>query len=242
MKQGPVIRRLRRSRFALTLTALPILTILMGMSTLVPVSAQEGIVDRDEDANVIADDSEPTHPQDPDGPRWHFRTDDMGNVSDTEAAEIYGILRDQMWEGYAASRLEAAQAYQNWERYNSVPFRSVTHGQRYVNNYANNTARNYGLYEEAGPMPEGAIIAKDSFTVLQDGSVTPGALFLMEKMPSGFNRTSGDWRYTMLLPDGSLYGTTNGIHTERVDFCISCHLAAEEQDHLHFLPEQYRIR
>ena len=55
-----------------------------------------------------------------------------------------------------------------------------------------------------------------------------------------FNYVSGDWRYTMVMPDGSLYGTTKGDGAERVEFCIGCHLARETQDHLFLVPEAYR--
>ena len=68
----------------------------------------------------------------------------------------------------------------------------------------------------------------------------PGALFLMEKMPDGFNHASGNWRYTMIMPDGSIFGTTGGVGAKQVQFCISCHLAVEHQDHLFFIPEEYR--
>ena len=78
--------------------------------------------------------------------------------------------------------------------------------------------------------------------ITEDGKVSPGPLFLMEKMSAGFNHASGDWRYTMIMPDGSIFGITNGEASKRVDFCVPCHLAAERHDHLHFLPEQYRVR
>jgi len=39
----------------------------------------------------------------------------------------------------------------------------------------------------------------------------------MEKMPSGFSYVTGDWRYSMIMPDGSLFGETRGANDERVD-------------------------
>jgi len=86
----------------------------------------------------------------------------------------------------------------------------------------------------------GSIIAKDSLAVTDDNKILPGPLFLMEKMPAGFNYVSGDWRYTMVMPDGSMFGTTNGVGSDNVKFCIACHLAVEAQDHLYFPPKQYR--
>ena len=67
-----------------------------------------------------------------------------------------------------------------------------------------------------------------------------GPLFVMEKMAPGFNAASGDWRYTMALPNGHVLGTTNGKGSDKVEFCIACHATAEDYDHLMFIPEEYR--
>jgi hypothetical protein len=100
----------------------------------------------------------------------------------------------------------------------------------------------YLKYENAGILPAGAIIAKDSFVVAKDGSLTLGPLFVMEKMEKGFSYVSGDWRYSMVMPDGSFFGETNGENAERVEFCIGCHLAREKYDHLYFVPSKFRKR
>ena len=73
------------------------------------------------------------------------------------------------------------------------------------------------------------------------GDVFAGPLFIMEKMSQGFNAASRDWRYTMIMPDGSVFGVTNGQDSHKVQFCITCHArAGDENDHLFFLPEAYR--
>ena len=92
-------------------------------------------------------------------------------------------------------------------------------------------------------MPEGTVMAKDSFAVTTDGDVFAGPLFLMEKMAEGFNPAGRDWRYSMIMPDGSLFGVTKGLRSEKVAFCITCHQAAgEAADHLFYIPEDYRRR
>lgn len=92
-------------------------------------------------------------------------------------------------------------------------------------------------------MPPGAVLAKDSFTVTAQGDVSTGPLFLMEKMPAGFSAKTRDWRYTMIMPDSSLFGTTKGDGSDRVEFCVTCHATAgEAADHLFFVPEKYRMR
>jgi hypothetical protein len=135
-----------------------------------------------------------------------------------------------------------AQDYQGWERFNTTPYVSATHGSRYVNNYPGpEAAQAYGKFEEVGAVPSGARIAKDSFTVSPDGRVAVGPLFMMEKMPQGFNEASDDWRYAMIMPDGSLFGVTNGQRSRNVQFCAECHaLVADDQDSLYFMPEELR--
>lgn len=178
--------------------------------------------------------------EDPSGPRRHFRLRNPALLSAEDAERLYTELKSDMAKRYGLSLQPEAANYQTWKRFNRGPYRSVSHGNRYLNNYGNPAAQAYGRYERAGKLPVGSILAKDSMTVSKVGKAMPGALFLMEKMQDGFNYVSGDWRYTMILPDGSLFGTTNGEGTERVKFCISCHLAVEQQDHLFFIPEEYR--
>lgn len=178
--------------------------------------------------------------EDPSGPRRHFRLKNPARLTAKDAERLYDELKSDMATRYELSGQPGVANYQTWKRYNRVPYPSVSHGNRYLNNYGNPAAQAYGRYEQSGTLPVGSILAKDSITVSKDGKAMPGALFLMEKMQDGFNYVSGDWRYTMIMPDGSLFGTTNGEGTERVKFCISCHLAVEQQDHLFFIPEEYR--
>ena len=150
-----------------------------------------------------------------------------------------------MQAGYAKSGLESdaglaiAASYQGWTRYSMRPYVSDTHGGRFVHNYGNRKAASYGRFENAGVMPAGAVLAKDSFLV-RNGKVVAGPLFVMEKMPAGFNADSGNWRYTLVMPGGKMIGTTNGKGSGNVGFCIGCHMAADDTDSLFFMPEEYR--
>ena len=179
--------------------------------------------------------------EDPSEPRRHFRLKNPARLEAEDAERLYSDLKADMATRYGLSGQPGAGSYQTWKRYNRAPYPSVSHGNRYLNNYGNPASQAYGRYEQAGKLPVGSILAKDSITVSEDGQAMPGALFLMEKMEAGFNYVSDDWRYTMIMPDGSLFGTTNGEGSERVKFCISCHLAVEQQDHLFFIPEKYRL-
>ncbi len=178
---------------------------------------------------------------DPAQPKRHFRSHDVKELDDGEALRLYDRLKDILLEGYSLSRRSVAESYQSWRKFNRVPFQSATHGRRYINTYVNAIGTDYGRLSEGEKMPRGSIIAKDSITAVRNGSVFPGPLFIMEKMPAGFNYVSGDWRYTMIMPDGSLYGVTKGEGAKRVEFCIGCHLAQEKYDHLYRVPPEYRI-
>jgi hypothetical protein len=110
-------------------------------------------------------------------------------------------------------------------------------------NYANGTGKAYGLFEKSGRMPKGSVLAKNSFSVNGAGKLGVGPLFLMEKMGGGFNKASGNWRYTMVMPNGAVFGETNGKNSAGMQFCIDCHASvAEDQDHMLFLPEEFRAK
>lgn len=175
-------------------------------------------------------------------PTRHFRVPNPALLSDADAASIYDRIRDDMVAAYRLSQNPVASWYSTWRRFNRVPYLSATHGDRYISNYANAKAEGYGR-KDTGPMPVGAVLAKDSFTVTAQGDVFTAPLFIMEKVAPGFSAKTGDWRYTMIMPDGSLFGTTNGEGSDKVEFCASCHaLAGHGRDHLFFVPDQYRVR
>ena len=146
-----------------------------------------------------------------------------------------------MQSGYAKSGLDVASFYQDWTRYSRVAYQSATHGSRFVQNYGNGRAKNYGKFEDAGRMAVGAIIAKDSFSVSAGGKLGPGPLFVMEKMPAGFNEESDDWRYTLVMPDGSVFGTTNSKGSGNVAFCYECHARRYDNDSLFFPARRVRV-
>ena len=166
----------------------------------------------------------------------------MAEIEPDEAVAAYDCLIDQLLAGYAKSGNPTATTYTTWRRYNTVPYQSATHGGRYVNNYANATAGAYAAFEDVGHLPQGAVVAKDSFAVMGGGKIAAGPLFLMEKMGAGFHPASGDWRYTLIMPDGTVIGETDGKGSANVEFCAECHSAMEDTDSLWLLPEDVRIK
>ncbi len=163
-------------------------------------------------------------------------------LTDAEAVKVYDCLMKELKAAYAKSDDATAVSYQAWPRYSKHAYVSGTHGNRYVQNYANATARAYGAYEKAGRMPAGSVLAKDSFAVTPKGKVTVGPLFIMEKMNAGFNPDSDDWRYTMIMPNGAVFGVTKGAGSKKVAFCIGCHMSVSEVDSMLFLPDEYRVK
>ena len=165
----------------------------------------------------------------------------VAELKPAEARSAYDCLIKGLAAGYSKSGLAVAGYYKDWKNYSTQPYVSDTHGGRYVNNYGNSLAASYSKYEKAGRMPVGALLAKDSFVAKGNGKLAAGPLFLMEKMAAGFNKDSGNWRYTMVLPNGQVFGTTNGAGSAKMRFCYECHMSvAEEQDSLMFLPDEYR--
>ncbi len=175
-------------------------------------------------------------------PTRHFRVERPADLTGQDALTIYARILDNMTAAYGLSGDLASRTYRGWRRYNRVPYRSATHGERYVNNYANALAKAYGDFEAAGRMPQGALLAKDSFAVTARGDVFSGPLFLMEKMAPGFSPPNNDWRYSMIMPDGSLFGETGGSGSARVEFCHACHAEVGDDDNLFFVPEGNRVR
>jgi hypothetical protein len=158
---------------------------------------------------------------------------------------VYDCLMKDLRDAYAKSGDASAESYLDWRRYSKRPYVSATHGGRYVQNYANDTAKAYGSYEKAGEMPEGSVLAKDSFTVSKaSGRAKLGPLFLMEKMPEGWYAKTDDWRYTLIMPNGQVVGTTKGQGAGNVAFCIQCHKlgSGPKVDSVMFLPEDLRVR
>ena len=171
-------------------------------------------------------------------PDGHVKVRRPANLDGNRAETIYRAIGGQMAQSYGESQIIVAENYLKWRRANLAPYRSATHGARYLNNYANAVAKDHYVLDGEGEMPVGSIIAKDSFTATAAGDVFTGPLFIMEKMAPGFSPAGGDWRYTMIMPDGSVFGTTNGEGSADVAFCSECHTQRGKRDRLFFVPAE----
>lgn len=162
-------------------------------------------------------------------------------LTDQEARDAHDCLMAAMRRGLAESRLDVARDFADWRRFSTGPYRSEDHNGRYVSNFVNEVAaENYARYEASGEFPVGSMLAKDSFVVSNSGRVLFGALSVMEKMEPGFNPSGGDWRYTLILPDGRVFGRTGTSDAYAVEFCQDCHVDSP-RDNVLLLPEAYRV-
>lgn len=159
-------------------------------------------------------------------------------LSDAERVAAYDCVAPYLAKAYAKSCRPAARTYPEWRRFSKLSYPAEAHGIRFMNNYANETARDdYGKWEAGGTMPAGSVLAKDSFIVGENGAIAVGPLFLMSKGAAGSNAVRRDWTYTMIMPDGSVREDA-GIQK----FCNDCHRrAGAEDDNLMFLPLPYRV-
>jgi len=175
-------------------------------------------------------------------PSGHLTLENPGTLSDAEAEAAYREIGEQLADRYAISRDATAMAYSKWTRLNRVPYLSATHGNRYVNNYADQVAvdAGYGGMKRGDRLPPGAVLAKDSFTVTNKGEIYGAALFLMEKLAPGTNAKTANWRYVMILPDGSFAGDTLGADAADVTYCHTCHQAKAATDYLFQVPKSFR--
>ena len=232
-------------RFVTGLLAGLIYLVVFGNSTIMAQAVEDG---DEEDLELEAG-----RPQKQSGvPRRHFRLRQVARLDPEEANRIYDLIKGALEKGYGSSGYDGTDKYQSLKRHNKAPYLSTTHGNLYLNNYANQIADKYGQFEQAGRLPIGSVLFKDSFSVTEvsqsfsdtteSRQIVLGPLFVMRKMEQGFNRVTGDWQYIKIQPDGKLIGMTGGTGADRVKYCIGCHLAREEFDHLYFMPENYRLR
>ncbi len=155
-----------------------------------------------------------------------------------KAKDIYQAARKALAYGFAHHRMPLPKNHPGWRRYNATPYLSDTHGNRYVNNYANSKAAKAGYGELTADrrMQPGTVAVKDSYTVTDKGEVFPDALLYMQKLAPGRSLATGDWHFVQILPHGSYIGDIINDNPENVAFCFACHKVMAEVDYLFFLP------
>jgi len=163
-------------------------------------------------------------------------------LTEAQAVKEWDRLVSHLRIAYARSGVPAAIDFFNWKNVTTAPYQSSTHGDRYMVNIVNDIGlETYTQWEALKKMPAGSIVAKPTISGKADGTAVAGPLFLMEKMASGWNADTWDWKYTMVMANGQLWGETGGKNSQGMTFCADCHNAmGEDTDAVIFLPEENR--
>ena len=109
------------------------------------------------------------------GDGTHVTIPDPASLSGARAEQVYRSIQSTLQQRYLEAGDPIGAAYQQWQRFNTVPYRSSVHGERFVNNFVNDIATpSYALFENVAAMPAGSIVIKDSFAVTAKGDHKDG--------------------------------------------------------------------
>ena len=160
-----------------------------------------------------------------------------------EAQAVYDCLEEDLAAGYAKGDkrwipAEYVRDYRSWTSASTFPAAPGFHGERFLLTFVNPVgAEQYLKYEDEGvTMPAGTVIAKESFSVNDQGKASPGPLFLMEKAPAGASPQTNDWYYMMVAPSGQ----PQAVPVAQA--CHACHAGLEGSDGLGYPVEEARVK
>lgn len=162
------------------------------------------------------------------------------DLTPQEAHEVYRCLGDQLYIGYNTGDKRWVDAgtvknYRYWTPASNWPAAPGFHSDRFLYTYVNKAgADTYTDYPEGVRMPTGTILAKESFSVDDDGKAKPGPLFIMEKVAEGKSPKTNDWYYTAVAANGTPMGVN--VFTA----CNECHSGFAETDFLGYPVEEVR--
>lgn len=151
-------------------------------------------------------------------------------------ADAYRCIAPSLMAGYGQSRHVIARTFSAWETASDIPFVSEDVGQHYVMVFANDRALEHEktLWLDRG-MPIGATLVAVGFSVDSDGVLRAEPLLIYEKMNIGFDTGRGNWRKTLIAPNGTLIGVTNGAGAENVRVCDDCSAGTADRLYLALL-------
>jgi hypothetical protein len=126
----------------------------------------------------------------------------------------------------------AADPWADWKSFTNVspgPWISKPHAKRFVETYVNEIGLE--AYKTIGaPIPVGTIIVKPSWESEDGKPGRDGPLFVMVKMPEGWEPDSGDWFYAFQWADppakwADKIGTNVDWRSpsEKIEYCVDCH-------------------
>ncbi len=145
------------------------------------------------------------------------------DLSFAEAQTVYECIAEKLHQGYVTGPkgwipVDFVDNYRGWTQASTVPAAPGFHGGRFLVTWVNQTgAAEYLRYAENPVMPAGSVLAKESFSVNDQGNVTMGPLFLMEKVAAGTSPETDDWYYYMVSPKGQ----PQAVNV--ISACSDCH-------------------
>jgi hypothetical protein len=155
-----------------------------------------------------------------------------GAITAEGLATGYNCFEDRLLAGYAQSKHALAGLLSEWERTSETPFIYDAVGERYLVVYANDLA----IGEEETlwldrDRPVGATLGIASFSLGPENQMIPEPLLIYEKLVQGYQFGRGNWRQTMIAPDGGLIGVTKGPGADQLTVCQDC--AARSADRVY---------
>lgn len=150
--------------------------------------------------------------------------------------DAYDCLEGWLLDSYAQSKHVVPALIEDWERASYAPFKMEQIADRYLVIYGNERA--VGEEETVWldrDMPIGAIVAAAGFTIDGEGRAIPAPLFIYEKMSNGYLFGRGNWRQTLIEPDGTIAAVTKGPGAEQLTACADCGARAADRMYLALL-------
>lgn len=144
---------------------------------------------------------------------------------------LAGILETPLAQGRDPVAEAAVREYKGWKQVNAVPVLSEAHNDTWVVTYVNSKAEP-GAVAGRFPLPEGAILVKESFV---DANQKPGArgpVYVMEKRARGYDPANADWHWAVVEADGRVSMTGTGRREHETFLCADCHAKAKVNDYL----------
>jgi hypothetical protein len=144
----------------------------------------------------------------------------------------YDCFEERLLAGYAQSKHIIAKTFGNWERASDYPFIYDQVGDQYLVVYGNDRAvgEEKTVWMDRN-MPIGATVVAAGFKIDDQGVLSPAPAMIYEKMINGYTIARGNWRQTMIAPDGDIIGVTNGPGADNLTVCQDC--AAGSADRLY---------
>lgn len=147
------------------------------------------------------------------------------DLTGDEAMTVYECIADDLYAGYQKNDKafidpSFAKDYRDWTLASSIPGAPGFHGGRFLMTFVSEPgAAEYLKYkEEDVNIPAGTLIAKESFSVTEEGQVRKGPLFLMQKVAAGVSPDTMDWYYMAVLPNGK------PLRVDVMKACNECHM------------------